>query len=78
MYDFALAFAEGNAIMAIIYLMAITLGMMGLAAYHQNTLTSWSRSSFFWLSTLWSIMVLLDVMGVISLSGSSLPQIALK
>lgn len=75
MYDIALRFAEGNPAIAAFYLAVITLGMMGLAAYHQNTLTSWSRSTFFWLTVVWSVAVLFDVIGLAPWINQGLPQI---
>lgn len=78
MYDFIMAYAEGHAEIAALYLMAITLGPIGLAAYHQNTLTAWSRSFWFLTSVVWAMAVLPDVSGLAPWTTPGLPQIALK
>ena len=78
MHDFIMAYAEGNAGIAAIYLIAITLGPIVLAAYHQATLTSWSRSTFFWLALIWAGAVGADVSGIAPWVNQGLPQITLR
>jgi hypothetical protein len=78
MYDFIMAYAQGNAGIAAIYLIAITLGPIVLAAYHQNTMTSWSRSTFFWLALIWAGGVGADVSGIAPWFDQGLPQIKLR
>ena len=78
MYDFIMAYAQGNVEIAALYLMAITLLPIGLAAYYQNTMTSWSRSTFFWLALMWAGAVGLDVSGMAPWVNQGLPQISMR
>lgn len=78
MYDFIMAYAEGNTEIAALYLLGITLGPIALMAYHQQTMGScWSRSIGFYAALTWAAAVGADVSGIAPWVNQGLPQIGL-
>lgn len=70
-------FAEGNHILALIFITIIGLGPLMLMSFKQDPRSSWTESFWFIASLVWFGMVCVDITGVASWlnQGSQLPQI---
>ncbi|NCP67005.1 hypothetical protein GW756_01715 [bacterium] len=75
MYDLALKFAEGDALIAAIYLALITFVPLWLTASRLATPTSWIQDLSFISALLWAAMVGADLIGMEIIRGHNLPQI---
>jgi hypothetical protein len=78
LYDLFFRFAEGDHLLALVFITIIGFGPMALMAMKQDNATSWITSLWFMASIVWFALVCADVSGFAPWfnQGPNLPQIS--